>query len=182
VIDMRTPRKSTVLTLSGAATLVAGIALLPAVATADPYEDAHAGGGVLEGPFVTDRLEEAFLDHDGSRGPSLGDELVYTNSATGPGGETVDTGSCVFHRVDLAADSAVLDCVTTSAGPRGSITAQGVARTGIASPVLHEPATWAVTGGTGEFASASGEVHIERFEGTGLDFRSYGWVRIVLDG
>ena len=178
---MRTPEKSTVLTLSGAATLVAGIVLLPAVATADPYEDGH-GGTVVEGPFVTDRVEEAFLDHDGDGLPSLGDELVYTNSTTGPLGDATDTGSCVFHLVDLPADSAVLHCTTTSSGARGSVTAQGVARTGIASPVLHEPATWAVTGGTGEFASASGEVHIERFEGTGLDFRTHGRLRVVLGG
>jgi hypothetical protein len=179
---MRIPEKSTVLTLSGAAALVAGIALLPAVATADPYEDGRTHGAVVEGPFLTDRLEETFLDHDGDELPSLGDELVYTNSSTGPLGAATDTGNCVFHLVDLAADSAVLHCTTTTWGASGSLTVQGVARTGIASPVLHEPATWAITGGTGEFASASGEVHVEGFEGAGLDFRTFGRLRVVLGG
>ncbi|WP_369254906.1 hypothetical protein [Geodermatophilus amargosae] len=178
---MRTPERSTVLTLSGAATLVAGIALLPAVATAGEDARAH-GAAVVEGPFATDRLEEAFLDHDGNGLPSLGDELVYTNSSTGPFGAATDTGECVFHLVDLAADSATLHCTTTTWGARGSLTVQGVARTGVTSPVLHEPATWAVTGGTGELASASGEVYVERFEGAGLDFRTYGRLRVVLDG
>jgi hypothetical protein len=38
-----------------------------------------------------------------------------------------------------------------------------------------------VVGGTGEFASASGEIYLEAFEGAGLDFRARGSYRIVLD-
>ncbi|MGY1792995.1 hypothetical protein ACI796_03280 [Geodermatophilus sp. SYSU D00525] len=173
---MRTPKKRTTLALAGSAALVVGVAVWPAVATADP------DGQVLEGSFETDRLEEAFLDHDANGVPSLGDELVYTNASTGGLGEAVDRGHCVFHQVDLATDSTTLHCTTTTTGPRGSLTVQGVSRTGVTAPVLREPSSWAVTGGTGEFASASGEVHIEGFEGTGLDFRTHGTFRVVLGG
>ncbi|GAB3193692.1 hypothetical protein GCM10027261_09930 [Geodermatophilus arenarius] len=173
---MRTPKKRTSLALAGSAALVAGVVVWPAGAAAAPE------GEVLEGTFETDRVEEVFLDHDANGVPSLGDELVYTNTSTGGLGDATDRGHCVFHQVDLAADSTVLHCTATNVGPRGSLTVQGVSRTGITAPVLREPSSWAVTGGTGEFASASGEIHIEEFEGAGLDFRSRGTFRIVLGG
>jgi hypothetical protein len=178
---MRTPDKRTVLVVAGSATLVAGVALWPAVAAADLRDHGSFDAQVLEGAFETDRLEEVFLDHDGNRAASLGDEIVWTNASTGDLGEGTDHGRCAFHQVDLAADSAILHCISTNSGPHGSLTAQGVTRVGIASPVLREPSIWAVTGGTGEFASAAGEIHLEAFEGAGLDFRTSGSFRIVLD-
>jgi hypothetical protein len=82
----------------------------------------------------------------------------------------------------VAADEAILHCTLTNSGPRGSLTVQGVTRVGISAPTLLEPATWPVTGGTGEFASASGEIHLESFAGAGLDFQSFGSYRILVDG
>jgi len=177
-----TPKKHPALALAGSAALVAAVASWPAVAAADPSGSDPAGGQVLEGTYVSDRLEEVFLDHDADGVASLGDEIVYTNASTGGLGDATDHGRCSFHSVDLAADSATLNCVATTSGPRGSLTAQGVTRVGITAPVLLEPGTWAVTGGTGEFASASGEIHLEAFEGAGLDFRTLGTYRIVVDG
>ena len=179
---MQSTRKRTALALAGSAMLIAGVAAWPAVAAADSAPDGSPHGRVLEGTYEADRLEEAFLDHDGNRLASLGDELVYTNSSAGTLGQSTDHGSCVFHEVDLAADTAVVHCTATNSGPRGSLTAQGVIRVGLTRPILLEPASWAVTGGTGEFASASGEIHLEAFEGAGLDFRTSGSFRIVLDG
>jgi hypothetical protein len=169
---MRMPRKHTALALTGSAALVVGVALWPTVAAAD--------GPVLEGTFVVDRLEEAFLDHDANGLLSLGDEFVYTNASTGGLGDATEYGRCQLHQVDPGADSAILHCVNTTSGARGSLTAQGVTRVRISTPVLLEPASWAVTGGTGEFASASGEFHLEAFEGTGLDLRILGTYRVVL--
>jgi hypothetical protein len=179
---MHTTKKRTALALAGSAALVAGVAAWPAVAAADSGGDGWHDEHVLEGTFVSDRLEEAFLDHDGNKVPSLGDEIVYTGASTGTFGPATDYGSCTFHQVDVAADSAILECSSTSYGPKGSLTAQGATLVGISAPILREPSTWAVTGGTGAYASASGEVYLEAFEGTGLDFRTIGSLRILLDG
>jgi len=178
---MQSTRKRTALALAGSAVLVAGVAAWPAAAAADPDGHGDSDGQVLEGTFVSDRLEETFLDHDGNNVASLGDELVYTNASTGGLGPATDYGRCVFHEVDLTADEATLHCTSTTSRPRGSFTAQGETRVGLTPPSLPEPSTWAVTGGTGEFASASGEIYLEAFEGTGLDFRTSGRFRIVLD-
>ena len=178
---MRMTKKRAALSLATTASLIAGAALWPSVALADPDEDGHSDGAVLEGSFVSERDAEAFIDHDGNKLPSLGDELIYTNSSTGTLDDSTDYGRCVFHRVDPSADSATLSCTATSEGARGLLTVQGTARIGLTSPVLLEPATWAITGGTGDFSGAEGELQITRFEGAGLDSRSFGTVRIVLD-
>lgn len=179
---MRTLKKRTALALAGSAVLVGGAATWPAVAAASTGGAGSSHGHVLEGTFHTDRLEEAFLDHDGNKLPSLGDEIVYTNSSTGTNGLSTDHGRCMFHQVDVAADEAILHCTLTNSGPRGSLTVQGVTRVGLSAPTLLERASWPVTGGTGEFASASGEIYLESFEGAGLDFQTFGRYRIVVDG
>ena len=178
---MPTPKKRTTLALAGCAVLVTGVASWPAIAAAKTPSDEWHGDQVLEGTFLTDRVEEAFLDHDANQQASLGDEIVYTNTVTGGLGDGTDHGRCMLHLVDFAADSTTLHCTATSSGAHGSFTAQGVVRVGLSAPVLLEPSTFAVTGGTGELASASGEIHIEAFEGSGLDFRTSGTYRIVLD-
>jgi hypothetical protein len=178
---MRMTKKHATLSLATTASLIAGVALWPSVALADPDEEGHSDGAVLEGSFVSERDAETFIDHDGNKLPSLGDELIYTNTTTGTLDDSTDYGRCVFHRVDPSADSATVSCIATSEGTRGSITVQGTARVGLTSPDLLEPADWAITGGTGDFSGAEGELHITRFEGAGLDSRSFGSVRVVLD-
>lgn len=179
---MRIRTKRAALPLAGTAALVAGLALWPSVAAADHDDGGPPRREVIEGDFVTDREEESFIDNDGDTLPSLGDELVYTNSGTGPFGDTIDYGHCVFHDVDLSANSAIVNCTATTEAEPGSVTFQGWTRVGLAPPALLEPATWAVTGGTGDFLEASGEIHITEFEGAGLDFRTHGTVRLILGG
>jgi hypothetical protein len=178
---MRMTKHATI-ALAGTASLIAGLALLPSAASADGDGGRPSHGEVLEGSFVSDRIEETFVDHDGDTLPSLGDQLIYTNSSTGTFGDSTDYGSCLFHQVDLAADSATLNCTQTSEGADGSLTSQGTARVGLTSPVLLEQADWAITGGTGTFSGAEGEVHITGFEGDGPDFKSFGTLRVVLEG
>ncbi len=178
---MLTPKKRTTLAIAGSALLFTGVISPPGSAAAHSSSDGRHGGKVLEGTWQSDRLEEAFLDHDANGAASLGDEIVYTSAGTGGLGDGTDHGRCTFHLVDHAADSATVHCTATSYGARGSFSVQGVTRVGLSAPVLREPSSWAVTGGTGEFASASGEIHIEAFEGSGLDFRTSGTYRIVLD-
>ena len=178
---MRMTKKHATLSLATTASLIAGVALWPSVALADPDEDGHSDGVVLEGSFVSERDAEAFIDNDGNKLPSVGDELIYTNTTTGTLGNSTDYGRCVFHRVDPSADSATLSCTVSSEGAHGLITLQGPVRVGLTAPDLLEPAAWAITGGTGDFSGAEGELHITRFEGAGLDSRSFGTVRVVLD-
>ena len=174
-------RKHVTIALGGTASLIAGLALWPSAASAAGDGSGPPHSDVLEGEFVSERIEEAFVDHNGDTLPALGDQLVYTNRSTGTFGPTTDHGLCVFHQVDLTADSATLNCTQTTDGENGSLTVQGTARVGLTSPVLLEQADWAITGGTGTFSGAAGEVHITRFEGEGPDFKSFGTLRLVLD-
>jgi hypothetical protein len=177
---MRTRTKNTVVLLAGSASLVAGLALWPSAAPAHADDDGSAQHEVVEGTFETEREAESFIDNDGNGAPSLGDELVYTDSGTGTLGTSTNYGHCVLHDVDLSADRATVHCISTSEFDRGSLTFQGTSRVGLASPVLREPASWAVTGGTGHFRSAHGELHITEFEGAGPDFTTSGTFRLVL--
>lgn len=179
---MSTRTKRAAVALASTAALVAGLALWPSVAAADHDDDGPSQREIIEGDFVTDREEESFIDNDGDALPSLGDELVYTNRGTGPFGDTIDYGHCVFHEVDLSANRATVNCTATTEAEPGSVTFQGATRVGLAPTLLLEPATWAVTGGTDDFLEARGEIHITEFEGAGLDFRTHGTVRLVLGG
>ncbi len=174
--------KRATVALASAAALVTGLALWPSATAAHADDDRPSHPKVIEGDFVNDRDEESFIDNDGDARPSLGDELVYTNSGTGPIGDTKDYGHCVFHEVDLSANSATVNCTATTEAEAGSVTVQGTTRVSLAPTLLLEPATWAVTGGTGDFLEAHGEIHITEFEGAALDFRTRGTVRLVLGG
>ena len=180
---------SRVAALAGTAALAAGACLWPSIAGA--AQSGHPSGGVISsgvvtGQFVSDRTEEAFVNNDTNPQPTLGDELVYTNSGRGPLGAVTDYGRCTLHEVDRTAVPAAvtLACTATSKIGRDSITLQGTTRATLVpageAPRLLEPSRWAVTGGTGPFARARGDVVIDRFTGTGLDFRTFGRIRLVL--
>lgn len=168
--------------LAATAAVVTGAALWPSVAGADP--SGHRSGVVITGTFTSDRVEEAFLDHDGNGRASLGDEIFYTNTTRGPLGRFIDHGRCSLHEVDTTAATVTLNCSATSRSGRSTITYQGSARTNLVSPGqaprLLEPSTWAVTGGSGQFLRARGDVVITKFEGAGLDFRTSGRTRLIV--
>lgn len=166
--------------LTGTASLVAAVALWPSAAAAGD-DEGGSGDRVITGPIDSDREEEAFLDTDGDGLPSLGDALVFTDSIDGVLGPGSGFGRCDLHEVDLSAGETTIHCTATFEADDGSITAQGTTRVGLESPTLIEPATWAITGGTGEFLEASGELHLTRFEGAGLDFRVFATLRLHLD-
>ena len=163
--------------VAGVSVLVVGLAMWPSGAGADSGKDGN--GKVLTGAFATDRDEFAFLDNDESGRASIGDEFVYTNSSSGVFGDGTDYGHCAFHQVDPAGTAATLHCTATNENDRGSLTFQGTLRVGFAPDRL-EPGTWAITGGTGDFEKARGSVEIDRSEGTGLDYKSFGTLRVVL--
>jgi hypothetical protein len=167
--------------LTGTAVLVAAWALWPSTAAGHDGTGA-SGGGVITGDVESDREEEAFLDNDGSGFPSLGDSLVFSDSIDGVLGTGSGFGRCDLHEVDLSAGEATLHCTSTVDAADGSITFQGTTRVGLETPALLEPATWAITGGTGEYVKARGELRITEFEGAGLDFRVLSTIRLHVHG
>ena len=75
-----------------------------------------------------------------------------------------DSGTCTFTRVspdsqpsNSAFDTTLEDCAVTAFLPNGSITVQGVITTRSGTP---QPATLAVTGGTGSFNGANGTLRV----------------------
>lgn len=174
--------------LAGTATLVAGAALWPSVAGADPT--GQQGGHVVVGQFRTDRIEERFIDNDRNQRASFGDEIVFTDSSRGPLGQGTNYGRCLLHEVTPSAATATatvattLNCSSVTQFGRSSLTFQGTARVTLPAPPgvpeLLEPASSAITGGTGRFLRARGDITITRIRGTGLDFRQSGRVRLIL--
>jgi allene oxide cyclase-like protein len=130
-------------------------ALLLAI-TASGASLAGTGPG---GTPQTIRLEErtadfAYLDQ-GEQGPSLGDQIVFHGRLFDEGGERagLDAGSCV-----QTSSTNEFHCATTTRLRGGSLTAQGLVR-GASIPFV---AIFAITGGTGEFADAGGQLRLEQ--------------------
>jgi hypothetical protein len=168
--------------LTGTASLVAALALWPSTAAAGHDGEGGSDGGVIKGDVESDREEEAFLDNDGNGRPSLGDSLVFSDGIDGVLGTGSGFGRCDLHEVDLSAGEATVHCTSTVEVADGSVTFQGTTRVGLEPPALLEPATWAITGGSGEFLKARGELRITGFEGAGLDFRVLSTIRLHVHG
>lgn len=128
----------------GTAALVVGVAI-PAAASPD-----HAG---QHGTFnVTATVTEANQIDLGATGSSLGDEIVFTGKLL-QGDHQVGHQGAVCTTVSAQAQEA--QCVATYSFRGGQITAQSLI-------ILGSPAAYdvAVTGGTGRYRSAAGEIHV----------------------
>ena len=99
-----------------------------------------------------------FLDL-GASGPSLGDELVFSETLFKNGREVGVSGVvCTVTQVMPPYDVLTLHCVATLSLRRGQITLQGLVEVqGEDDP---GPFTVAITGGTGAFRGAGGEAVI----------------------
>lgn len=100
--------------------------------------------------------EEEFLDL-GTEGFSLGDEFVFSSTLR-KGGRDVGRAGVVCTTTSLEHEEA--QCVATASFSDGQITAQGI--------IAGEPETFVVpvTGGSGEFKGADGEVHVRQVTDT----------------
>lgn len=163
--------------LAGSATLVAGVALWPSAAGADPHHD-RSDSKTLEVDFVGERLEEALIDN-GATGISLGDEFVYTNRHESEDGAVSTVyGECTVHQVTAA--TVTWNCVSTSDEETGTITTQGLLQLDSATgAIVGDEGVWAVTGGTGDFERARGQVTFTS-KGQGLDTVITGTARLHL--
>ncbi len=144
-MSLPTPSRRTVL---AATVLVAGAAsalvVLPAAAADQPLR--------LTTVAVPDRNTDLDL---GEPGPSAGDTQVFLDDLQRDG-RTVGTsaGSCTLTTISETRLAGA--CTATLILPEGSLTTQGA----FDEDPAPGPAgyTWAVTGGTGSYAGASGEV------------------------
>lgn len=145
-----------VLAIVGLGVLVSGTT----VATADAH-----GKRTLR--IVATEIQSEFLDL-GASGPSLGDELVFSETLSIRGREVGTSGAvCTVTQVTPPYDVLMFHCVGTLSLRRGQITLQGLIEVqGEDDP---GPFVVAITGGTGAFRGAGGEAVIrEKSPGTSI--------------
>jgi hypothetical protein len=108
------------------------------------------------------QIASEFLDV-GTTGLSLGDQVVFSDALTRRGRDVgEDGGTCTITNV-TGYDTANANCVVTLALRRGQITVQGL----IAFEEESIPdATLAITGGTGAYRGASGELDFHQVSET----------------
>jgi hypothetical protein len=107
---------------------------------------------------VAEELQSEFLDL-GTPGPSLGDEIVFSEVLFIRGREVGTSGGvCVATEVMPPYTSATFHCVATLSLRRGQITLQGLVE--FQGEDDRGPWTVAITGGTGAFRGAGGEAVI----------------------
>lgn len=96
---------------------------------------------------------------------SQGDQVAFTNDLL-RGGTKVgkDGGWCVATRL-TAAGAATFECVGSNRLPGGQVTVQGLVTYGPDEEIKEEPYFFAITGGTGKYRNARGQVKIEEVSG-----------------
>ena len=108
--------------------------------------------------LVATENQSNFLDL-GTPGPSLGDELIFSETLSRRGRDVGESGVvCVITATTPPYDVITFHCVATLSLRRGQITLQGLIEVqGEDDP---GPFTVAITGGTGAFFGAGGEARI----------------------
>jgi hypothetical protein len=108
--------------------------------------------------LVATTIQEEFLDF-GAPGPTLGDELVFSEVLRKRGREVGTSGGvCVITEAVPPYTTVTFHCVATLSLERGQITLQGLVE--IQGEDDPGPFTVAITGGTGAFRCACGEAVI----------------------
>ena len=106
--------------------------------------------------IVATYSQTEFLDL-GTTGLSLGDQFVYSEALTRGDQEIGESGGvCTVTHVTPPGDTFTNHCIATLRLQHGQITGQGLVAAGGAT----DPFTVAITGGTGAYRGASGEVII----------------------
>jgi hypothetical protein len=103
--------------------------------------------------FVSEIEQEAEIDV-GKKGASLGDQLVFNESLRSRHSRDAGELNGVCTVTQLHRDTGVVQCQVTVSLDDGDLTVQGVVE------LEEDRATLAVTGGTGDYDDASGEVDV----------------------
>ena len=135
----------------------------------------HSSGNARHGEKVihlsTATAQEGYLDAAPAGEINVGDSLVFSEDLYKGAKKVGDAGGrCTTVRVD--GDAAVAECYETFRLPDGQIVAEGLVTfdPNGGGPVV----TWAITGGTGAYRLARGEVSsVESADGSSstMDFR-----------
>ena len=116
--------------------------------------DAHGGKGKKTLRLVATELQSEFIDV-GAPGPSLGDQLVISESLAKNGNDVGMSGVvCTVTHTTPPYDVVTFHCVATLSLQRGQITLQGLIE--VQGPDDPGPFKVAITGGTGAFRGAGG--------------------------
>lgn len=130
--------------------VMAAVALVLGVALPAAGASGHAAG---HRTFrVTTIVTELSQVDVGAKGPSLGDEIVFSARLL-QGGHQVGHQGAVCTTVSLKRQEA--QCVATYFFRGGQITAQALVRLGSPAPYLV-----AITGGTGQYDGAEGQIYV----------------------
>jgi hypothetical protein len=137
--------------------------------------DADDGGSTQMIRVVGKEVDSTFLDLGGAD-LGVGDQFAFSNDLFS-GGEKVgeDGGLCIVTRV-TAGGATTWKCVGSNTLPGGQITAQGLVTYGPGEEIKADPYLFAITGGTGRYRAARGEVKIEETSAVRLriTFRIFG--------
>ncbi|MFD9210965.1 hypothetical protein ACFVZM_32350 [Streptomyces sioyaensis] len=133
----------------------------PAAAAAGTGGDGYPREEVFQ--LTAQQTQGAFIDVDGSSGPSQGDEFVISGNLL-RSSVTIGTYSevCTLTRT-APADEFDLQCAVDLALPLGQLTVEGRFTVTSAGPGNID---LAITGGTGRFRTAHGTVHGDRVSDT----------------
>ena len=146
-------------------TIIAATVLAVAVTAGAAVAVAH-GGAQLTGPRVIHVVERPITDQVidiGTKGDSPGDQLPFANPIFNAG-NSVRVGSDQGNCVRASASQGRWECMWTTFLPGGQITVEG--------PFLDARATTllAVTGGTGNFRNARGQMVLHTRRDGNFDF------------
>jgi Allene oxide cyclase barrel like domain len=138
---------------------VASITLASATAPPASVANTDNHGKVQVIQLVARTVQEAFLDIDRNQGPSLGDQIVFSDNLFRNGKKVgTDGGACTVTNVSKDLSKVTANCVATLSLRRGQITLQGlVTFTETGQP---PPFFVAITGGTGAYRTAHGEMTV----------------------
>lgn len=116
---------------------------------------------------VAEEIQTEFLDL-GDTGPSLGDQIVFSEALFIRGEEVGESGGfCTVTKASPPYDVLTFQCIVTLSLERGQITLQGLNE--IQGEDDPGPFELAITGGTGKYRGAGGEATFrERRTGVGV--------------
>jgi Allene oxide cyclase barrel like domain len=148
----------------GMAAVVAAVVAVVGVSLASAQSKGSSDGQVIKLFALTVQTTDLDL---GPPGFSLGDQNVFSDDLSPQKGSATtgsDGGVCTIVRIDQQANTAAAQCVVTLSLADGQIAIQGLAT----FAEEQEPTTFVlpVTGGSGSFSGASGEVSVELISDT----------------